>query len=213
MIHELRVYTLRPGTQATYLQLSRDVGRPIRGDEYGTLLGAWMTEIGTLNQYVHLWSYADPNERERLRRALAQNERWSNEYVPQIRPLMLAQENAILNPVGFVPFTPPGEGRHVYELRSYRMHPGGLAEWSAVAPAGLEARVKYSRPVGMWTSEVGVLNRLIHLWAYDDLNHRADVRARGAQDPDWQAYLGKTTHLFAEQQSAILNPTETSPLR
>ena len=50
MIHELRTYTLQPGAQAKYLQLSGEVGRKIRGDRFGKQEGFWFTEFGTLNQ-------------------------------------------------------------------------------------------------------------------------------------------------------------------
>ena len=55
MIYELRTYTLQPGTQAQYIKQSGEVGRKIRGDNYGKFEGGWTTEFGTLNQYVHLW--------------------------------------------------------------------------------------------------------------------------------------------------------------
>src|SRR3989337_1355327 len=130
MIYELRTYTLIPGKQAEYLQLSRDIGRKVRGDKYGTFEGGWTTEFGTLNQYVHLWGFADLNERERLRRALAEDEAWTRGYLPKIRPLLLAQENKILYAVDGIPFTPPiGGDKHVYELRTSRTHVGKAPEW------------------------------------------------------------------------------------
>src|SRR6266545_7626834 len=105
MIYELRTYTLVPGKQAEYLKLSGDVGRKARGDKYGKLEGHWFTEFGTLNQVVHLWNYPDLNERDRLRAELAKNEEWTKGYLPQIRPLLLAQENKILSLV--TSFKPP----------------------------------------------------------------------------------------------------------
>ncbi len=213
MIYELRTYTLVPGTQAEYLRLNRDVGRKIRGDKYGTLEGGWTTEFGTLNQYVHLWSYPDLNERERLRQALAKDAAWTKEYVPQIRPLILAQENKILAPVEGVPLTRPfGGGKHVYELRSYRLHPGKVPEWVGHFKAGLPAREKYSKIVGLWTTEAGQLNQVVHLWAYGDLNQRAEVRAKTVQDPEWQAFLKKGASLLVHMESVVLIPTEVSPL-
>src|SRR5512144_3448310 len=112
MIYELRTYTLHPGKQAEYLALSGDLSRKIRGDDYGKLEGFWSTEFGTLNQLVHLWSYADLNERERLRTALGRDEAWTKEYIPKIRPMMLAQENKLLSAV--VAMTPPADTGNVY---------------------------------------------------------------------------------------------------
>ncbi|MFQ5899475.1 MAG: NIPSNAP family protein [Candidatus Methylomirabilia bacterium] len=214
MIYELRTYTLIPGTQAEYLRVSGEVGRKIRGDRFGRLEGAWTTEFGTLNRFVHLWSFADLNERGRLRQALAKDERWTKEFLPQIRPLIVAQENKILYAVDGVPFTPPVDGgQHVYELRTYRTHVGKAPEWLGHVKAGLNAREKYSKIVGLWSTEIAQLNQVVHLWAYNDLNHRAEVRAKAVQDPEWRAFIAKGSPLLAEMHSVILTPTETSPLR
>lgn len=212
MIYELRTYTLVPGAQAEYLRLSRDEGRKIRGDKYGKLEGTWTTEIGPLNRYVHLWSYPDPNERVRLRAALAADEAWKA-YVPKIQPMMVAQQNTLLNLVDGIALTPPTEGNHLYELRTYRAHIGKIGEWIGHFKANLETRQKYSKLVGLWSTEVAQLNQVMHLWPYRDLNHRAEVRAGVAKDPEWQAFVAKATPLLAELESTILMPADFSPLR
>ena len=87
MIYELRTYTLKPGTTGDMVKAASTVSLEIRKDDYGKLEGYWWTDIGPLNQVMHLWSYPDLNERSRLRGELAQNPRWTGEYVPLIRPL------------------------------------------------------------------------------------------------------------------------------
>lgn len=212
MIYELRTYTLAPGALPEYLRLQREVGRPIRGDNYGKFEGSWTSEFGTLNQYVHLWSYQDAGERQRLRAELARNEAWTGEFLTQTRSLVRVQENKILLPVDGIPFTPPTGQGHVYELRSYRAHYQQVPYWLGHFKAVLPARQEYSRLVGLWTSDVGPLNLVAHLWVYDSLNQRADVRAKVLQDPRWQDYLSKSLPLLAEQHSVALVPTEFSPL-
>ncbi len=211
MIHELRTYTLGPGSQPQYLKLNAEVGRPTRGDKYGKLEGAWTTEFGTLNQYVHLWAYPDLVERDRLRGELAKNEAWSKGYVTQIRPFILAQENKVLSSV--LPLQAPTGAGHIYELRWYRTHTGRAGEWLNHFKAIMPTREKYSRRVGLWQTEMGQLNEVVHLWAYPDLNERVSVRAKLAQDPEWQAFLAKAVPLLAHMQSVILNPTTVSPMR
>ncbi|HXG03635.1 MAG: NIPSNAP family protein [Candidatus Rokubacteria bacterium] len=210
MIYELRTYTLMPGKQAEYVKLSTEVGRKIRGDRYGTFEGGWTTEFGTLNQYVHLWSYPSLDERARLRAELARNDEWTKGYLPQIRPMLLAQENKILVPV--LPLKRPADGPHVYELRWYRGHVGRIGEWLELFKAIMPVREKYSKNVGVWQTDMGTLNEAVHLWAYRDLNERAAVRARALQDPEWQAFIGKATPLLQEMKSVILNPVPHSPL-
>jgi len=211
MIYELRTYTLVPGKQGEYLKLNGEIGRKIRGDKYGKLEGYWSTEFGTLNQLVHLWSYADLGEREQVRAALAKNEAWTKEYIPKIRPMMLAQENKILSAV--VPMTPPGDTGNVYELRWYRAHVGRLGEWLGLFKGILPFREKYTRRVGVWQTEVAQLNEVVHLWVYRDLNDRAAARAKMASEPEWQSFLAKSTPLLATMQAVVLIPAAFSPLR
>ena len=211
MIYELRTYTFQPGKLPEYLKLNAEVGRKIRGDNYGKFEGGWTTEFGVLNQYVHLWSYADLNERERLRKELAKNEAWARDYVAHIRPLMLAQQNKLLSLV--TEFKAPPTTGNVYELRWYRTHPGRIGEWLSAAKAVLPTRSKYSHNVAYWQTEVSQLNEGVHLWAYKDLNDRAAVRAKVMQDPEWQAFLGKAIPLLQQQESTVLLPTGPSPLK
>jgi hypothetical protein len=211
MIHELRTYTLVPGKSGEYLKAAAEVGRKIRGDKYGKLEGFWGTEFGTLNQVVHLWSYADLNERERLRGDLARNEEWTKVYLAQSRPLVLAQENKILSPQ--VPLKAPAGDGHLYELRWYRTQPGKAGEWLGHFKGILPVREKYSPNVGLWQTEVGQLNEVVHLWVYRDLNERAQVRGQVMQDPQWQAFLAKGYPLLAEMKSIILSPAPHSPMK
>ena len=211
MIYELRTYTLVPGKQGEYLRLSAEVGRKTRGDKYGKLHGFWSTELGTLNQVVHLWEFADLVERDRLRAELAKNEEWTKGYVPQIRGLLLAQENKILSAA--VPLTPPADTGNVYELRWYRAHVGRSGEWMSLFKDILPARAQFMRRVGLWTTEIAQLNEVVHMWVFKDLNDRAASRARLGQNADWQAFLAKSTALLAHMQSTVLLPAPHSPMK
>ena len=211
MIHELRTYTLMPGKQAEYLKLNQEVGRPTRGDKYGKLEGSWTTESGTLNQFVHLWNYPSLDERDRLRAELQKNDAWSKEYVPRIRPMLVAQENKILS--AQLPLKPPADGPHVYELRSYRTHVGKAGEWLGLFKAIMPVREKYSKNVGLWQTEVAQLNEVVHMWAYRDLNHRVEVRGNVMKDPEWQGFLAKSAPLLAEMRSVALVPAPSSPMQ
>jgi hypothetical protein len=213
VIYELRTYTFKPGTLPAYLKLNTEVGRVVRGDRYGTLVGGWTTEFGMLNQYVHLWSYESVGERERLRGELAKNPDWAPGYTSQIRPFMVSQENIMLTVDEEVGFRPVSGSGHVYELRTYRGYPGEIAAWARAFKAVLPTREKYSRLVGLWQSDVGKLNSAVHLWVYDDLNQRAAVRAAALADPAWAEYVPKASGYIAEQQAVILNPTPASPLQ
>lgn len=210
MIHELRTYTFDPGNLPKYLKLGEEVGRPVRGNDYGMNHGYWTSEFGTVNQIWHLWSYKDLNERERLRGELAKNERWTKEYVPQIRPLMQRQEIRLLKPA--IELNPPPDRGNVYELRIYRTQVGMVGPWLQVLKEFLPVRQKYSPIVGLWQTEAPQPNEVVHLWVYKDLNHRAEARAAVAADPGWQDFLGKSAPLLTEMQAIVLMPTSYSSM-
>ena len=54
---------------------------------------------------------------------------------------------------------------------------------------------------------------MVHLWAYDSMEDRAQRRATLAKAPAWQAYLAKMQPLVTAMENRILAPTSFSPLR
>jgi NIPSNAP len=212
MIHELRRYTTKPGKLAEYVEKSGSIGRPIRGDRYGKLLGYWSTELGPLNQVVHIWEFADLGARAAARAGLAKDERWVKEYLPVSGPLLDAQENMILAPFDWAPFRPTA-GMGIHELRVYRLHPGKGGAYGEAMREALPLREKHSPPVGYWLVEIGPLNSVMHLWGYRDLAHRAEVRKALAADAAWQAAVGRLMPLLQAQEATILVPTSFSPCR
>lgn len=96
----------------------------------------------------------------------------------------------------------------IIEQRTYTAHPGKWREYLALYQAeGLEVQLRIlGRMVGYYTSESGPLNRIVHLWAYTDLNERAERRHQLMADPQWQAYVAKMMPLLQSQESTFLTP-------
>ena len=212
MIHELRRYSIKPGKVGEYVEKAATVGRTVRGDRFGKLLGYWSTELGPLNQVVHVWEYADLAARAAARAGLAKDERWVKEYLPGSTPLLDAQENMILSPFDWAPFRPTS-GMGIHELRVYQLHPGKAAAYGEIMREALPIREKHSSPVCYWMVEIGPLNTIVHLWGYRDLAHRAEVRRALADDGTWQAAVSKLIPLLKVQESTILVPAKHSPCR
>src|SRR5260370_16591319 len=121
MIYELRTYTVKPGTIGDMVKAASTVSRDIRGDNFGKLEGYWSTEIGPLNQVLHMWSYSDYAERTRLRAELAKNPRWCGEYLPLIRPLLIRQDVRLLTAVR--PPVAPATTGNIYTIPNYPARP------------------------------------------------------------------------------------------
>ncbi len=103
----------------------------------------------------------------------------------------------------------------LYELRTYQLAFGGLPEYLEVAktlilPGVAEHGLK---PVGFWTTEVGQLTEVCHLWAYQNLNERQEKWAKWARDPP-RAEVGKRLRdVILSQTNTILSPTEFSAMQ
>ena len=102
MIVEKRSYTLYPGKVQEYLRLYEQEGMAVQTRILPRMVGYFYSELGELNQIIHMWGYADLNERERKRKELGADPGWQA-YVAKIRPLILKQESQILMPAPFSP--------------------------------------------------------------------------------------------------------------
>lgn len=102
----------------------------------------------------------------------------------------------------------------IVEQRTYTFHPGKLDEFLSIYQAeGMAIQTSHlPRMIGYFFTEMGELNQVIHMWAYDDHGHRAACRARLGADPEWKVYLGKVLPLIVNMKSSILIPTSFSPI-
>ncbi|MFY0622520.1 MAG: NIPSNAP family protein [Pelagimonas sp.] len=98
MIIEERIYTLKIGALNKYRKPYRPEGLEVQTSILGNLIGYYSTDIGEQNQVVHLWGYENYQDREARRDALFQHPDWLN-YIQKAAPLIVRQENKILNPL------------------------------------------------------------------------------------------------------------------
>lgn len=96
----------------------------------------------------------------------------------------------------------------IYEIRTYTLTPGSIPEFEKRFEEALSCRTPYSQLAAFWHTEFGPLNQVIHVWPYDDLNHRTEVRRRVAQEPGWPP---KAAEMIMTMQSEIFIPAPFSP--
>jgi len=102
MIYEHRTYRLKTGTVPAYVKLVADEGIAIQKTHLGNLVGYFATDIGPLNEIIHIWAYADLVDREQRRNALAADPKWQA-FLPKIQALIEVMETKILKPTAFSP--------------------------------------------------------------------------------------------------------------
>jgi NIPSNAP len=103
MIVEERIYTCYNGKAQEYVSMYEKEGLAIQRPILGNLVGYFTSEIGTLNQVVHLWAYEDLADRTQRRAKLLSDPAWQT-YAAKVRPLLMTQENRILIPAKFSPW-------------------------------------------------------------------------------------------------------------
>ena len=197
MIYEVRTYDLKPGT-ISQAEDAFKIALPYR-EKYSPLAAFWHTEIGPLNQIIHVWGYESLEERGRVRAEAGKDPNWP----PKItQGSIVNMDSEIWHPA---PFMNPMGGDQalgsIYEMRIYNYLPGVIPElmdrWNEVLPE----REKLSPlAAGMYT-EFGGLNRWMHIWPYKDLNHRSKVREEANKSPNWP-----TTKLIAASERAAKGP-------
>jgi hypothetical protein len=208
MIYEVRTYTLRPGTVAEFEE--RYAKRlPVR-EKHSKLGAFWHTEVGTLNQVIHVYPYDDLQQRTAVREALAQDA--ERAQMPGGREFIVAQETEIMIPA---PFMHPLRSRdygtgNIYEMRTYTYAPGDLPKVLDGWAKAIEDREKLSPLAACWTSEIGGLNKFVHTWVYKDLNDRVRVRAESRKGGTWPPQTGVRP---IRQENKILMPAAFSPVR
>ena len=96
----------------------------------------------------------------------------------------------------------------IIEMRTYQLRPGSLATVEERFQEALPAREKHSKLAAFWHTDVGPLNRIIHVWTYDSFEQRAAVRAAAVKEPGWPPPI----HEFVtSQQSEVFIPAPFSP--
>ncbi len=103
----------------------------------------------------------------------------------------------------------------IVEERIYRIRTGRMGRYlQLVREEGLAIQQPIlGHLVGYFTTEIGALSQVTHIWAYADLEDRRKRRQQLADDPFWQAFLPKLSENIEQAENRILLPTDFSPLR
>lgn len=107
MIIDHRTYTIQTGLIRDFLSLYAAEGLAAQTQHLGPPLGYYTTEVGELNQVVHLWAYIDMADRDRRRAALEADPRWlAYRRKAAAAGQVLRQQTSILKQVDFTAYTP-----------------------------------------------------------------------------------------------------------
>ena len=107
----------------------------------------------------------------------------------------------------------------IYELRTYSIQPSRFVEFLKLTEEKIHLRTAHSKIIGYWSTELGGLNEVVHIWEYgklsltslkslvilcllDSFEQRTGVRKRLAADKNWvESYVSKAFPMISSQVS------------
>ena len=101
--------------------------------------------------------------------------------------------------------------------RTYNFFPGKMQAWiDAYERLAWPLQQKYlGRCLGFFRSDIGPLNQVVHLWAYDSLDDRQARRDAMMKDPAWPDFTREVERLgcLQSQEIKILVPVKFPPVK
>lgn len=206
----MRTYDLKPRSLPEFEKRFGEAY--IKRKEYSPLAAFWHSEIGPLNQVIHVWPYKDLEERDRIRTAAVKDGIWP----PAATEFIVNMRSEIMIPFSVSPELKPGKLGPYFEMRTYTHAAGDLPKLRAVWEKAVPERLKFSPLYAAWYSELGGLNKFVHIWPYPSLDARNDIRNKTQAAGVWPpsaAKLGLPPYSLVAQENKILMPSSFSPLQ
>ena len=102
----------------------------------------------------------------------------------------------------------------VYEERTYTLHPGTVPAFlREYQEHGMRTHQHHlGEQVGFFTTDVGVLNQVVQVFAFLDTIDRHRRREALYADPEWLAFVPVLTRYVQHMENRLLTPTGFSKL-
>jgi hypothetical protein len=212
MIFEFRTYDIKPGSLA---EVEKRYGEAYeKRKKLSELYAFWHTEVGPLNQIIHVWPYKDVEERGRIRAQAIAEKVWP----PAIGEFLVNQRTDIFIAANFMPKIAPGKVGPWFEMRTYTYAPGALSNVLENWEKAIPDRLKFGSPVFLGYSEIGGLNKWLHIWPYESIEQRASIRKQAHDAGVWPpsvaaAKAGRKVIPYIAQENKLVMPSSFSPLQ
>jgi len=207
MIYEVRTYRLKPRTVPTFIEKFGEAYENGR-KQISPLAAFFYSEIGPLNEVMHIWPYADLGEREAARAESVASGVWP----PDIADTIHSMNVEIFRPFPFMTEFLSGEHGPLFEFRYYSVHhgtmPGIIKGWEDA----IDARQELSPCAMAMHTDVGTIDKYVHIWPYKSFEHRQQVRDDGVAKGVWPP-KGSPKGAIITQDNKLLFAAPFSPLR
>ena len=206
MIFEMRTYLMKPGS-IPEVEKRWAAGLPDRA-KLSRFGGFWRSEVGTLNQIIHVWPYKDLNERDAIRAKAIETKVWP----VKIQEFILEMESKILHAAPFSPAFDPGQHGGIYEFRCYTYGPGSIPKVIESWGNRIKQRTALSPLIFAGYSDIGPLNQWVHVWAYKNMGERERIRGEAVAKGIWPPPRDPSI-VMLRQETLLAIPAKFSPLK
>ncbi|XP_064357936.1 protein NipSnap homolog 3A isoform X2 [Dromaius novaehollandiae] len=103
----------------------------------------------------------------------------------------------------------------VYEWVTFQMKPGGPALWGEAFRAAINTHINtgYTKLIGVFHTEYGLLNRVHVIWWNESPDNRAAGRHKAHEDARVVAAVRESVRFLESQENMLLVPLHCSPLK
>ena len=204
MIYEFRTYQISTGSLNNVLDKFRE---KINERNKISKIGAfWYTEIGPLNEIIHVWPYNDMEHRNRSREQAIKEKVWP----PDSAKYMVSMNTEFWKPVSFSPKWKERNIGPFFEMRIYTFPFNEIDKMLSAWEEKIDDRNKLAPLVGAFVSEVGDVNKFMHIWAYKSLQHRTEAREKFSSIGWPPKSEGKPP---IKMENKIVLPSDFSPIQ
>ncbi|XP_065405934.1 protein NipSnap homolog 3A isoform X2 [Chrysemys picta bellii] len=153
--------------------------------------------------------------RAEVRKAVASDKEWQGKFISPVLPFLNKQHNEIVYLVPWCEIGKPSKEGGVYEMVTFQMKPGGPALWGQSFRAAINAHLNtgYTKLIGVFHTEYGLLNRVHVLWWNENPDSRAAGRHYAHEDARVVGAVRESVRFLESQQNMLLIPMPCSPLK
>ena len=100
MIVEMRTYRIKTGELNNFISIYDKEIRELHTKTLGNQLGFFYTEIGNLNEVIHLYGYDSFEDRNTRRKTLSKMPEFQS-YLLKVKDLIIDMNNKLITPTEF----------------------------------------------------------------------------------------------------------------
>ncbi|PAA91295.1 hypothetical protein BOX15_Mlig030984g2 [Macrostomum lignano] len=213
-IFEVQIHLVRPHFMPNYLGETKRFVELFNDKNSGAeLFGSFTCEIGQQDEAIHIWRFRGGYQAYQKHYHLYRSDAELLSYRQKRNEMLRSRRNQLCLRFTFWPELAPRTGEHIYEMRSYNLRPGNLLEWGNYWANGMRIRGEENEAVCGLFSHIGEQHQVHHLWCYNDLAHRDEVRDLAWHHPAWADTVRKTVALVDTMSCRVLKATPFSPLQ